>query len=128
MLFDWLVTGQGALLTGSCGPLPKGMNVPTVRSVQPRVLPQHRHRPREANGPSKRRAIFERPNRTTFCTRSFFVGVLRCFVSLYGVIESALSVFHSPGMITFTRAPGSGCSRLFQPPDEENQRSDGVGG
>src|ERR1017187_3234891 len=107
--------------------------------------------PRKTGGPSLRRAIFERPNRTTFCAQCFFcgrvsmlreplrsdrkrsccvpfpwhdrlyrdarqrcdvdllfvvcvffVGVCRCFVSLYGVIESDLAVFHSLGMIAFT--------------------------
>jgi hypothetical protein len=40
------------------------------------------------------------------------VGVFRCFVSLYGVIESTLAVFHSLGMFTFTMVLGSGAMCL----------------
>ena len=43
-----------------------------------------------------------------FLLGAFFVGVFRCFVSLNGVIESSLAVFHSLGMITFTVVHGSG--------------------
>jgi hypothetical protein len=47
-----------------------------------------------------------------FVLRAFFVGVCRCFVSLYGVIESDLAVFHSLGMIAFTVVLGSGAMCL----------------
>ena len=40
------------------------------------------------------------------------MGVFRCFVSLYGVIESSLAVFHSLGMITYTMVLGSGAMCL----------------
>ena len=40
------------------------------------------------------------------------MGVFRCFVSLYGVIESDLAVFHSLGMIAFTVVLGSGAMCL----------------
>jgi hypothetical protein len=47
-----------------------------------------------------------------FVLRAFFVGVCRCFVSLYGVIESDLAVFHSLGMISFSMVLGSGAMCL----------------
>ena len=40
------------------------------------------------------------------------MGVCRCFVSLYGVIESDLAVFHSLGMISFSMVLGSGAMCL----------------
>lgn len=43
---------------------------------------------------------------------AFFVGVFRCFVSFYGVIESTLAVFHSLGSITFNMVLGSGAMCL----------------
>jgi hypothetical protein len=47
-----------------------------------------------------------------FVLGAFCVGVCRCFVSLYGVIESDLAVFHSLGMIAFTVVLGSGAMCL----------------
>jgi hypothetical protein len=69
-------------------------------------------------GPEKQKArLFDGPflNARTellFVLGTFFVGVFRCFVSLYGVIESTLAVFHSLGMITFTMVLGSGAMCL----------------
>ena len=69
-------------------------------------------------GPEKQKArLFDGPflNARTellFVLGTFFVGVFRCFVSLYGVIESTLAVFHSLGMITFTMVLGSGAMFL----------------
>ena len=40
------------------------------------------------------------------------MGEFRCFVSLYGVIDSHLAVFHSLGMITLTMVLGSGAMCL----------------
>ena len=40
------------------------------------------------------------------------MGVFRCFVSLSGMIESILAIFHSLGMITFTMVLGSGAMCL----------------
>ena len=37
-----------------------------------------------------------------FLLGAFFVGEFRCFVSLYGVIESTLAVFHSLGINSFS--------------------------
>ena len=47
-----------------------------------------------------------------FVLGAFCVGVCRCFVSLYGVIESDLAVFHSLGMVAFTVVLGSGAMCL----------------
>src|ERR1019366_2092101 len=47
-----------------------------------------------------------------FVLGTFFVGVFRCFVSLYRMIEITLAVFHSFGMITFTMVLGSGAMCL----------------
>ena len=69
-------------------------------------------------GPEKQKArLFDGPflNARTellFVLGTFFVGVFRCFVSLYGMIESTLAVFHSFGMITFTMVLGSGAMCL----------------
>src|ERR1035437_7915145 len=52
------------------------------------------------------------PSWLLFVRGAFFVGLFRCFVSLYGVIESTLAVFHSLGMITFTMVLGSGAMCL----------------